>query len=144
MIMQRMNVAFLPGVGSFANAGERLNGYVINDRASLGFALDLLDKEIQQVPQDYIDCPDFGEHKPCLYVITKNVGFRQRNTEWINDNLKGGGMEGEPLVMPRHPIASGRRNPPDGSPIPHINPGASCYWEVSFRQDLRLAPFVYQ
>ncbi len=102
----------------------------------------MLDREIQQVPQDYIDCPDFGEHKPCLYVVTKNVGFRQRNTDWIDDRLKNGGLKGEPLVKPRHPIAGRRRKPPEGSPLPDIRPGAICYWKESLRQDLRLAPFA--
>ncbi len=79
MIMQRMNMAFLPDVDSFANAGQRLNGFVINDTASLKFTLDVLDHEIQQLPQDYMDWPDFGDHKPCLYLITKNVGSHDRN-----------------------------------------------------------------
>ncbi len=107
MIMQRVNVAFLPDVESFANAGQWLNGHVINDRASLTFALNVLDHEIQLVPQDYIDCPDFADHKPCLYVVTKNVGFHQRNVEWIDDRLKNGGDKGRPLVKPWHSVAGG-------------------------------------
>ncbi len=79
MIMQQANVAFLPDVSSFCSTGARLNGYVVNDTVTLKFALDLLDHEIQKLPQDYIDYPDFAEHKPVLYVITKNVGFCDRN-----------------------------------------------------------------
>ncbi len=142
MIMQWVNVAFLPDVNSFANAGRRLNGYAVNDRAGLVFTLNVLDQEVQQVPQDYIDCPDFGEHKPCLYVVTKNVGFRQRNVEWIDDRLKNGGDKGNPLVKPRHPVAGGHRTPPEGSPLPAIKPGAICYWKESLWKDLHLAPFA--
>ncbi len=68
-------MAFLPDFASFANAGAQLNGFVVNDTASLKFALYVLDHEIQKLPQDYIDNPDFAEHKPVLYLITKNVGF---------------------------------------------------------------------
>ncbi len=75
MIMQRSNVAFLPDIASFANAGVQFNSFVVNDTASLKFALDVLDHEIQKLLQDYIDNPDFAEHKPALYLITKNVGF---------------------------------------------------------------------
>ncbi len=108
MIMQRMNVAFLPDVNSFANAGQRLNGFVVNDKASLTFALNLLDHEIHQLPQDYVDRPDFDDHKPCLYLVTKNVGFRDRNVEWIDNRCKDGCEDETPPVKPRHPIASGR------------------------------------
>ncbi len=104
----------------------------------------MLDVEIQQLPQDFIDRPDFGDHKPCLYLVTKNVGFRQRNVEWIDDRLKNGGEDGMPLVKPRHPVASRRRKPPEGSPLPEIKPGAICYWKEGLRQDLRLAPFADQ
>ncbi len=135
MIMQQANVALLPDVESFANAGQQLTGYVINDRASLIFTLNVLDHEIQQVPQDYIDCPDFGDHKSCLYGVTKNVGFHQRNVEWIDDRLKNGGEEGSPLVKLQHTVAGGRRKPPEGSPLPEIKPGAICYWKESLRQD---------
>ncbi len=71
----------------------------------------ILDHEIQLVPQDYIDSPDFADHKPCLYVVTKNVGFRQRNVDWIDDRLKNGGDQGLPLVKPWHPVAGGRQMP---------------------------------
>ncbi len=47
MIMQRANVAFLPDVSSFCNAGARLNGFAVNDSATLMYALDLLDQEVQ-------------------------------------------------------------------------------------------------
>ncbi len=142
MIMQRMNVAFLPDVESFANAGQQLNGFVINDRVSLIFALNLLDLKIQQVPQDYIDQPDFGDHKPCLYLVTKNVGFRQRNVDRIDNKLNDGDLDGLAPTMPRHPVASRHQKPPEGSPLPHIKPGAICYWKDAIRQDLRLAPFA--
>ncbi len=42
MIMQHANVAFLPDVSSFCNTGARLNGFVVNDSATLKFALNLL------------------------------------------------------------------------------------------------------
>ncbi len=142
MIMQRMNVAFLPDVESFTNAEQRLNGFVINDTVSLRFALDVLDHEIQNLPQDYIDRPDFGDHKPCLYLITKNVGFQGKHVEWIDNKCKDGDGDGQPPTLPQHPIAGGRRQPPEGSLKPHIKPGAICYWKDSVRQDLCLAPFA--
>ncbi len=101
-------MAFLPDVDSFANAGARLNGFVINDTASLKFALDLLDHEIQQLLQDYIDRPDFAEHKPVLYLITKNVGFRDKSIEWMDNVCKDGEGASVNPTLPRHPIASGR------------------------------------
>ncbi len=144
MIMQRMNMAFLPDIDSFANAGQRLNGFVINDKASLTFVLNLLDHEIHQLPQDYIDRPDIEDHKPCLYLVTKNVGFRDRNVEWIDNRLKDGDGAGADPKMPWHLIAGGHQKPPEGSPLPHIKPGAICYWKDMIRQDLRLAPFADQ
>ncbi len=75
MIMQCANVAFLPDISSFCNSGARLNGFVINDSMTLKFALDLLDHEVHQLPQDYIAGPDFSDQKPALYLIRKNAGF---------------------------------------------------------------------
>ncbi len=68
-------MAFLLDVSSFCNAGARQNGFVVNDTVTLKFALNMLNHEIQKLPQDYIDLPDFAEQKPVLYLITKNVGF---------------------------------------------------------------------
>ncbi len=111
MIMQQSNVAFLPDVESFANVGQRLNGFIVNDMASLKFALDVLDHEIQNLPQDYIDHPDFAERKPCLYLITKHVGFRGKNVEWMDDKCKDG--DGARLSPPCQDIQS-----PVGADIP--------------------------
>ncbi len=76
-----MNAAFLPDVDSFANAGQQLNGFVVNDKASLIFALNLLDHEIHQLPQDYIDRPDFGDHKPCLHLVAKKCGLLRQKRQ---------------------------------------------------------------
>ncbi len=101
-------MAYLPDVESFTNAGARLNGFIVNDTASLKFALDVLNHEIQNLPQDYIDHPDFAKHKPCLYLITKNVGFRGKNVEWIDNKCKDGDCNRVAPTLPRHPVASGR------------------------------------
>ncbi len=61
MIMQHANVAFLPDVLSICNTGARLNSCVVNDSMTLKFALDLLDQEVHQLPQDNVAGPDFAE-----------------------------------------------------------------------------------
>ncbi len=137
-------MAFLPDVESFANAGVRLDGFVVNGTASLKFTLDVLDHEIQNLPQDYIDCPDFAKHKPCLYLITKNVGFRGRNVEWMDDRCKDGDGASVAPTLPRHPITGGRRQVPQGSPVLHVKPGAICYWKDRVRLELRSVPFADQ
>ncbi len=104
MIMQQANMAFLPDVSSFCNAGARLNDLVINDTATLKFALNVLDHEIQKLLQDYIDLPDFAEHKPILYLITKNVGFRDKNVEWMDNKRKDGDGANVTPTLPRHPM----------------------------------------
>ncbi len=92
MIMQHANVAFLPDDSSFCNTGARLNGFVVNDSATLKFAL----------PQDNIAGPDFAEQKPVLYLITKNVGFRECNGDWIDNACKDGDGISVPPTLPVH------------------------------------------
>ncbi len=108
MIMQHANVAFLPNVSSFCNTGARLNGFVVNNSATLHFVLDWLDHEVHQLPQDNIAGPDFAEWKPVLYLIMKNVGFREHNIDWIDNMHKDGDGMSVPPTLPRHPLASGR------------------------------------
>ncbi len=107
MIMQCTNVAFLPDVSSFCNTGARLNGFIVNDSVTLRFALDLLNHEVHQLPQDNIDPPDFAERKPVLYVITKNMGFCKHNIDWIDNVRKDGDGMHVPPTLPRHPPTSG-------------------------------------
>ncbi len=49
-----------------------------------------------------------------------------------------------PPALPRHPLTSGRQQPPTGSPAPNIKPGAYCYWKDMVRQELCLLPFTDQ
>ncbi len=106
MIMQHANVAFLLDVSSFCNTGARLNGFVVNDSATLRFVLDLLDHKVHQLPQDYIDRHDFAERKPVLYLIMKNVGFCDCNIDWIDNVSKDGDGMSVPPTLLRHLLTS--------------------------------------